>query len=48
MLRLRFLVGLTQKEVADKLETSQMCISRIQRTALAKLRSMTTDSDLEY
>lgn len=47
VLRLRFIKGLSQKEVAEILETSQMCISRIQRTALAKLRAMADDSDIE-
>ncbi|MEP0815391.1 MAG: sigma-70 family RNA polymerase sigma factor [bacterium] len=48
VIRLRFFDGLTQKEVADKLDTSQMCISRIQRTALAKLRTMASEEDFEF
>lgn len=47
VLKLRFIDGLSQKEVAEILETSQMCISRIQRTALAKLRAMTSEVDFE-
>lgn len=47
VLRLRFIKGMSQKEVAEILETSQMCISRIQRTALAKLRAMAIEADLE-
>ncbi len=40
VLRLRFWEGLPQREVAIKLGTSQMNISRIQRIALAKLRKV--------
>ena len=47
VLRLRFFDGLTQREVAEILETSQMCVSRIQRTALAKLRNMASEIDFE-
>jgi RNA polymerase sigma-B factor len=47
VLRMRFLDGMTQREVAEILETSQMCISRIQRIALGKLRQIASEFDLE-
>ncbi|MCD6119568.1 sigma-70 family RNA polymerase sigma factor [bacterium] len=47
VLRLRFFEGMTQKEVAEILETSQMCISRIQRIALAKLREMAEQGEID-
>lgn len=40
VIRLRFWDGLPQREVAIKLGTSQMNVSRIQRGALAKLRKV--------
>ncbi len=46
ILRLRFWEGLSQREVAERLGTSQMNVSRIQRQALAKLRSVINPDDL--
>lgn len=47
VLRMRFLDGMTQREVAEVLETSQMCISRIQRIALEKLRHIASEFDMD-
>ncbi len=46
VLRMRFLDGMTQREVAEKLESSQMYVSRIQRIALEKLRRIADEFDV--
>ena len=40
VLRLRFFEGQTQREVGERIGTSQMQISRIEQRALARLRSL--------
>jgi len=47
VLRLRFWDELPQREVAIKLGTSQMNVSRLQRLALAKLRRLLRSENLE-
>jgi len=47
VIRLRFWDGLPQREVAMKLGTSQMNVSRIQRGALAKLRKLLDEGQLD-
>ena len=47
IIRLYFFDQRTQKEIADKLATSQMNISRIMRRALLKLRKLAAPSDFE-
>jgi len=47
VIRLRFWDGLPQREVATKLGTSQMNVSRIQRGALAKLRKILDSGQLD-
>ena len=39
IIRMKFYLGLTQTEIADRLGISQMHVSRIQRSALGKLKS---------
>ncbi len=48
VLRLRFWDGLPQRDVAIKLNTSQMNVSRLQRQALAKLRNLLRIEDLPF
>jgi RNA polymerase sigma-B factor len=45
ILRLRFIDGLTQSEIAKRLGVSQMHISRLLATSLAQLRSTLSDED---
>lgn len=47
IIRLYFFDQRTQKEIADRLATSQMNVSRIMRRALLKLRKLATPSDFE-
>jgi RNA polymerase sigma-B factor len=47
IIRMYFFDQRTQKEIADKLETSQMNVSRIMRRALLKLRKLAAPSDFE-
>jgi RNA polymerase sigma-B factor len=48
VIRLRFWDGLPQRDVAIKLNTSQMNVSRLQRQALAKLRKLLRTEDLPF
>lgn len=48
VIRLRFWESLPQSEVALKMGTSQMNVSRLQRQALAKLRKLLGDADLPF
>jgi RNA polymerase sigma-B factor len=48
IIRLRFWDGLPQSDVAIKLSTSQMNVSRLQKQALAKLRRLLSDADLPF
>jgi RNA polymerase sigma-B factor len=48
VLRLRFWDGLPQRDVAIRLQTSQMNVSRLQRQALAKLRKLLRPGDLPF
>jgi RNA polymerase sigma-B factor len=47
VLRLYFFNELTQKEIAERLSTSQMNVSRIMRLALGKLRGIMAPDDIE-
>lgn len=47
VLRFYFFSELTQKEIAERLGTSQMNVSRIMRLALGKLRKVMAPEDLE-
>ena len=48
VLWLRFWDGLPQRDVAIKLQTSQMNVSRLQRQALAKLRKLLRPGELPF
>lgn len=47
IIRMYFFDHRTQKEIAERLETSQMNVSRIMRRALGKLRQLVVPEDLE-
>jgi RNA polymerase sigma-B factor len=47
IIRMYFFDQRTQKEIADRLQTSQMNVSRIMRRALLKLRKLAAPSDFE-
>jgi RNA polymerase sigma-B factor len=47
VLKLRFMEGQTQREVAEVLKVSQMYVSRLQRSALDKLRGILLVEDVE-
>ena len=40
VIQLRFFEGLTQKEAADRLDVAQMTVSRLERKALSRLRTI--------
>jgi RNA polymerase sigma-B factor len=47
IIRLYFFEQLTQKEIAERLATSQMNVSRIMRKALGRLRSILAPADID-
>lgn len=47
VLKLRFMEGQTQREVAEVLKVSQMYVSRLQKSALDKLRSILNVEDVQ-